>query len=134
MQRVEQVLYGYTYDRANDLYVVRGIESYEMSFEPRYMEYIPGELVEQIRTEYSTINGVMLDDITPTESFSESRSYAVIDFHGREYGQEEIQSILRGQIVEKEPIINFVRKPVSQRVMNRFKPIRFGKKQNQLDN
>ena len=105
-----------------------------MSFEPRYMEYIPRDLVEQIRTEYSTINGVMLDDITPAESFSESRSYAVIDFHGREYGQEEIQSILRGQIVEKEPIINFVRKPVSQRVMNRFKPIRFGKKQNQLDN
>lgn len=111
MTYIKRNLYAYAYNKLNDVYTVRGLDSGEISLEPRTIEHIPDGLMEKMADEYAFVSGYKLGNVAPRTSFSTGRFYAVVDFHNREFTPEQVSEILDGRFVnvpyqtqlEKEP-------------------------------
>jgi len=93
-------LYAHSYDEVNDLYLIRGLSSYEATFEPRVMHYIPRGLLNELKVEYTlnNKNEIYRERI----SYSTDHYYAVVDFNNREFSNDEIMQVVAGEKVEKK--------------------------------
>ena len=85
-------LYPYSYNEANDVYLVRGILSYEADFFPRTMSYIPNDLITTLMNDYQT-NHNHEEELRLQISYSTNKYYAIVDFRGREFSNAEIIKI-----------------------------------------
>ena len=118
MKKYESLLFAYAYNKLNDVYTIRGIESNEMSLDPKKIRYIPEGLINEIRSEYERIKGVKMEELIPTESFSKNSFYAVVDFHGRTFKPEQVTEIMNGKFVNV-PIVKEIPKG-KPRIFKRF--------------
>ena len=87
-------LYPYSYNEANDVYLIRGIFSCETSFFPREMNGIPDKMIQALSDEYRLNHD---GDLRPRLSFSKNKFYATLDFHDRTFSDEKIMQMARMQ-------------------------------------
>ena len=82
-------LYKYSYNAAYDVYVVKGID---YGFDPSIMEYVPSDLLRMFVDEYSLNHPTKR--LQQQISFSKNGHYAVVDFNGRSFDEQEIKQIV----------------------------------------
>ena len=103
IEKPNALLYPYSYNTNNDVYVVRCVTSEEISFEPVKLYNVSKGLLEHMMMEYSTINGKN-DNFDMKISFSDDRFYAIVDFNGRTFTDDEITLIVTGKDSKEENI------------------------------
>ena len=109
MTPIKRNLYLYAYNKLNDVYTIRGVDTDGTVFESRVIEHIPSDLICQIRDEYARISGFKVESVEPTASFSSRGSNAVIDFHGRKYTPAQVEEIMNSLFVDL-PHVNELKK------------------------
>ena len=87
-------LYPFSYNEANDVYLIRGIFSCETSFFPRAMDGIPTSMIQTLGDEYRLTHE---GELKPRVSFSKNRYYAALDFHDRVFSDDNIMQRARSQ-------------------------------------
>ena len=124
--------YAYSYDESNNVYLIRGVEPDYYS--DQIIDHIPEELIENLVFEEYIRNNRVVDvkNNKGIISYSKNHCYALVDFNGRHFTEEQVMDVVYGRkvkfvLVKQEiPVsYSFVEtekdKPLTKRLINKFK-------------
>lgn len=111
-RETSKLLYAYAYNRENDVYTVRGIIDWEVSYVPREITRVPKGLLNQITAEFARESNLEESELNPTVSLADDGSGAVVDFYDRVFSTDQVKTIMESGFVSKpqEPKKAFTKK------------------------
>ena len=91
--------YAYSYDELNNVYLVRGVEPDYYS--DAVIDHIPEGLIENlVFEEYIKNNRIVNIKNKGIISYSKNHCYALIDFNGRKFTEQQVMDVVFGKEVK----------------------------------